>query len=41
MATPGVAVACGRFGFALNTAAPFDVFPGLEVTNDGLFNIVF
>ena len=34
-------VACGWFGFAFNAAAAFDVFPGLEVTNDGFLYISF
>ena len=29
------------FGFALNTAATFDVFSRLQVTNDGLFYFLF
>ena len=41
MATPGAGAACGWFGFALNTAATFDVFYRLQVTNYGLFNILF
>ena len=41
MATPGGGAACGWFGFALNTAATFDVFCRLQVTNYGLFNILF
>jgi hypothetical protein len=41
MATRGASAACGWFGFALNTAAAFNVFPRLQVTNDGLFDIVF
>jgi hypothetical protein len=40
-ATPGAVGACGWFGFALNTAATFDVFHRLQVTNYGLFNILF
>ena len=41
VATRGAGAACGWFGFALNTAATFDVFPRLQVTNDGLFYILF
>ena len=41
VATPGAGAACGWFGFALNTAATFDVFHRLQVTNYGLFNIPF
>ena len=41
MATPGAGAACGSFGFALNTAATFDVFYRSQVTNYGLFNILF
>ena len=37
MATRGAGAACGWFGFVLNTAATFDVFSRLQVTNDGLF----
>jgi hypothetical protein len=33
-------VARRRFGSVFNGAATFDVFPGLEVTNYGLFDIV-
>jgi hypothetical protein len=39
--TRGAGAASGRFGFALNTAATFDVFYRLQVTNYGLFNILF
>jgi hypothetical protein len=39
--TPGAGAACGWFGFALNTAATFDVFHRLQVTNYGLFYILF
>jgi len=41
MATRDAGAACGWFGFVLNTAATFNVFPRLQVTNDGLFDIVF
>ena len=41
MAAPGAGLAFGWFRFALNTAATFDVFPGLKVTNDRLFYVVF
>jgi hypothetical protein len=41
LTTPGIAVACGGFGFALNTAATFNVFRRLEVTNYGFFDILF
>jgi hypothetical protein len=41
MATPCAGTACGWFGVALNTAATFDVFRRLQVTNYGLFNILF
>ena len=41
VAAPDARVACGSFGFALHTSATFDVFPELEVANDGLFYVVF
>jgi hypothetical protein len=41
VATSGVGAACGRFGFSLYAAATFYVFPRLQITNDGLFYIVF
>jgi hypothetical protein len=41
VATRWSGAACVWFGLALNTAAAFDVFPGLQVTNDGLFDILF
>jgi hypothetical protein len=41
VATRGAGALCGCFGFALNTAATFDVFSRLEVTNDGRFYVVF
>jgi hypothetical protein len=41
LAAPGVGTACGWFRFALNTTAAFDVFHRLQVTNYGLFNILF
>ena len=37
----GASAARAGFGFALNTAATFDVFHGLQVTNYGLFNVLF
>ena len=37
MATRGAGAAYGWFGFALNTAATFDIFHRLQVTNYGLF----
>jgi len=36
----GASAACGWFGFALNTAATFDVFCGLQVTNYGVLNVL-
>jgi hypothetical protein len=39
LAALGAAAACGWFGCALNTAATFDVFYRLQVTNYGLFYI--
>ena len=39
--TRGVAAACGRLGVSLNAAASFDVFSRFEVTNYGLFQILF
>jgi hypothetical protein len=41
VATPAAGAACDWFGFALNTAATFDVFYRLQVANYGLFNILF
>ena len=41
VATPGSGVACDWFRVALNTAATFDVFHRLQVTNYGPFNIPF
>ncbi len=41
LATPGTGTACGWFRFALNTTATFDVFHRLQVTNYGLFKILF
>ena len=41
MAAPVVCAACGRFGFALNTAATFDVFYGVQVTNYGVLYVLF
>jgi hypothetical protein len=41
VATRGAGAACGRFGFALNIAATFDVFSGLQVSNYGLFYVLF
>ena len=40
MATPGTAVARIWFGCVLGTAATFDVFPGLQVPDDRLFQIL-
>jgi hypothetical protein len=37
VAMPGAGAAWGWFGFALNTAATFDIFHRLQVTNYGLF----
>jgi hypothetical protein len=39
--TGGAGPACAWSGFALNTAATFDVFFRLQVTNYGLFYIRF
>ena len=41
VATRGAGAACGWFGFALNTAATFDVFYRFQVTNYGLLYILF
>ena len=41
MATGGASAACGGFGFALNTAATFDVFYRLQVTNYGVLYVPF
>jgi len=41
VATRGAGAACVSLGFALNAAATFDVFYRLQVTNYGLFNILF
>ena len=41
LTTPGAGTACGWFRFALNSAAAFDVFHRLQVTNYGLFYIPF
>jgi hypothetical protein len=38
---PDAHIACGMFGWAFNIAAAFYVFPGLKVSNDGLFQIIF
>src|ERR1041385_6409833 len=38
---PDAHIACGMFGWAFNIAAAFYVFPGLKISNDGLFQIVF
>jgi hypothetical protein len=35
------ALACGGFGFARNTAATFDVFYWLQVTNYGVLYVFF
>jgi hypothetical protein len=37
----GARAACGGFGFARNTAATFDVFYWLQVTNYGVLYILF
>jgi hypothetical protein len=41
VAARGVSAACGGFGFALNTAATFDVFFGVQVTNYGVLYVLF
>jgi hypothetical protein len=41
VATRAAGVSCGWFGFALNTAATFNVVSRLQVTNNGLFDILF
>ena len=41
MATRGASAACGGFGFAPNTAAAFDVFYWLQVTNYGVLYVLF
>ena len=41
MAARGASVAFGGFGFALNTAATFDVFCWLQVTNYGVLYVLF
>ena len=37
----GASAACGGFGFARNTAATFDVFYWLQVTNYGVLDVLF
>jgi len=37
----GASAACGGFGFARNTAATFDVFYWLQVTNYGVPYVLF
>ena len=41
VATPGFGADRAWFGLALNAAATFNVFRRLEVTNNGLFDILF
>ena len=41
MAARGASAAFGGFGFALKTAATFDVFYWLEVTNYGVLYVLF
>jgi hypothetical protein len=41
VAMRGVGAVCGWFGLTLNAAATFDVFYRLQVTNYGLFYILF
>ena len=41
MAPRGASAAFGGFGFALNTAATFDVFYWLQVTNYGVLYVLF
>ena len=41
MAACGAPLACGGFGFARNTAATFDVFYWLQVTNYGVLYVLF
>jgi hypothetical protein len=41
VAACGARAACGGFGFALNAAAAFDVFCGLQVTNYGFLDVLF
>src|SRR6266481_2404237 len=41
VAAGGASAACGGFGFALNTAATFDVFYRLQVTNYGVLYVLF
>jgi hypothetical protein len=41
VATRGARAACGGFGFARNTAATFEVFSWLQVTNYGVPYVLF
>ena len=41
VAARGASAACGGFGFALKTAATFDVFYWLQVTNYGVLYVFF
>src|SRR6266403_4232457 len=41
MAACGACAACDGFGFARNTAATFDVFYWLQVTNYGILYVLF
>ena len=41
MAARGASAAFGKFGFALKTAATFDVFYWLQVTNYGVRYVLF
>ncbi len=41
MVVCGASAACGGFGFARNTAATFDVFYWLQVTNYGVLYVLF
>jgi hypothetical protein len=41
VAARGAGAAFGGFGFALNTAATFDVFYWLQVTNYGVLYVLF
>ena len=41
VAAGGASAAYGGFGFALNTAATFDVFYRLQVTNYGVLYVLF
>jgi hypothetical protein len=41
VAARSASAACGGFGFALNTAATFDLFYRLQVTNYGVLYVLF